>query len=347
MKEPKLWQRAQTGCWYVTLNGKQVPLGKDEAQARKKYHALLAEHNPPADGSAYRLLNRYLAWCKLHCAEGTFKLRRRHLRKFGLYLGRSRKVSELKPYHVQRFVDSRYTGRSTTYHNDAITIIKGALTWAVGQGYIDRNPIEKMKMPPRAVRQEFVKAVDWQRVLEAAKGDEFRDYLTLALSSGARPQELRIIEARHFDAAGKRLVFPILESKGKKRSRVIYLDDTAFEIVERLSKQWPEGPILRNSRGVPWNKGSINCRFRRLRATLGIPKLCATVLRHSFAHQKLVSGTDSLVVSKLLGHTDGRMVATRYGHLEEASDFLRKAANSSNPLRPADGDEDTPASRSA
>src|SRR5690606_36255992 len=102
-----------------------------------------------------------------------------------------------------------------------------------------------------------------------------------------------------------------------------------------------------NRYGNPWKKDAIKDRFKRLRVKLGMPGLCATVLRHSFAHHKLVSGTDSMIVSKLLGHSCGRMLATRYGHLEDASKLLRDAANSSNPLRPAESDGETPTSRSA
>ena len=50
---------------------------------------------------------------------------------------------------------------------------------------------------------------------------------------------------------------------------------------------------------------------------MNMPKLCATTLRHSWAHHRLESGQDSLIVSKLMGHVDGRMLATRYGHIEE------------------------------
>jgi integrase len=222
MAEPKLWQRAQTGSWYVTINGKQKSLGRDEEKARRKYHAILADTQPAPDESVYKLLNRHLAWCKKNRKPETFKARRIHLRRFAKFIGKIRKASDLKPFHVQRCLDRYYAGRSTTYQNDAITSIKGALNWAVEQGYIDRNPIDKMKKPRRTVRQEFVKSLDWQRVLDAATDQQFRDYLTVAFSSGARPQETRKIEARHFDREGRRIVFSADESKGEKRARVIY-----------------------------------------------------------------------------------------------------------------------------
>ena len=46
-----------------------------------------------------------------------------------------------------------------------------------------------------------------------------------------------MVEARHYDKVHSRLVFSRYESKGQQRQRVIYLDDTARKIVERLIKR--------------------------------------------------------------------------------------------------------------
>ena len=152
------------------------------------------------------------------------------------------------------------------------------------------------------------------------------------LDSGARPQEVCRAEARHFDRENCRLVFPASESKGKKRPRVIYLPPVSLEIVNRLAK---DGPIFRTTKGTAWTRNSVNCRFKRLKRKLKMPKLCATVLRHSYAHHRLETGTDSMIVSKLMGHVDGRMLATRYGHIEQNTAYmLEQARSTSNPFLP-------------
>ena len=117
-------------------------------------------------------------------------------------------------------------------------------------------------------------------------------------STGARPQEMRRMEARHYESAFVRLVLLREESKGKKRRRVVYLDGIACEIVERLIACHPRGPVFRNSRGQPWTADALSARFRRLRKKLSMPKLCAYTLRHSYAHWQLTMGTDSHIVGK-------------------------------------------------
>lgn len=336
MREPQPFFRKQTKSWYVQLNGKQVPLGKDKTAAFAKYHELMAKRKAGvviANEAVCTLLNKYLAFCEANRAKATFEKNRFHLRRFAHHIGARLKVSALKPYHVQEWIDKDYAKKSSTYQHTAITAVKGALEWAAKLGYIEYSPIAKMPKPRPQVREEFIKPVDWQLVLDATNDQSFRDYLVFALLTGARPQEMRIIEARHLEPENRRIVLTISESKGRTRQRVIYLDDMSLGIVERLARENLEGPIFRNSQGNPWKKNSTKDRFKRMRVKLGIKGLCATVLRHSYAHYMLSQGVDDLVVSKLLGHVDGRMLATRYGHLERNELLMLQAATKrDNPL---------------
>ena len=103
-----------------------------------------------------------------------------------------------------------------------------------------------MRKPTRKVGEFFLKPEQWRELLGAISDRQFADIVVFMLFTGARPQESRVVEARHYDKAHNRLVFSRYESKGEKRQRVIYLNDTAQEIVERLIKRYPEGTIFRN-----------------------------------------------------------------------------------------------------
>jgi integrase len=131
--------------------------------------------------------------------------------------------------------------------------------------------------------------------------------------------------AAHFD--GEKFTLPISSSKGRKRSRVVYVPKESLPIVRRLVKENPTGPLFRNSKGRPWDKNSIRCRFRRLKRELGMPGLTATTLRHSFAHWRLTLGQDSETVAKLMGHVDTTMLSRRYGHVEQNTEYMKKSAN--------------------
>jgi integrase len=109
---------------------------------------------------------------------------------------------------------------------------------------------------------------EYDRVISMLSGP-FRDLLAMAWESGIRPQEIRIVEARHLDFENGRIVLPVKESKGKKLPRVVYLTDEALEIASRMAMQHPSGPIFRNSDGAPWTRYAINCAFIRLQIAFG------------------------------------------------------------------------------
>lgn len=340
-REPKPFFRTQTRSWYVQLEGRQINLGKDREVAFQKYHELMTRRRTVGEfNNVAKLLEQYWQWCQRNLAETTCDRRKLILRSFKQHSGRL-KVGNIRAHHVQDWINEKYAGRSSTYHHNLITTVQGAFSWATKSGYIDRNPLAGMPKPRPRVRQEFIPADLWQKAIDAATDQPFEDFLVFMLTTGARPQEAMRIESRHFDAERQCITFPIEESKGRTRSRTIWLPDAAFQIIQRLSEATPEGRIFLNSRGRPWSRNAIRCRFRRLKVLLKCPKLCATTLRHSFAHYRLTKGQDTHTVSKLMGHVDGRMLETRYGHLDQNSDFMRQAADAVDaPINRQDSDNE-------
>ena len=145
-----------------------------------------------------------------------------------------------------------------------------------------------------------------------------------SLGNPARPQELLALEARHVDLVVGRLVFPQTEAKGKKRIRVVYLNDTAAAIVRRLTAKYPEGKLLRNEDGVAWTRHAVSCRFLRLKKHTG-RKLCLYNFRHSFCHRGLKAGVDPITLANLMGHVDTAMIARVYSNLAQDPEYLLKS----------------------
>lgn len=328
MRQPKPFKRKQTQSYYLKLGKDFINLGKDETEAWEKYHEIMAKHRKQtvteADAVSH-LLDLRWTWVKAHRAETTADRLKPILKSFGMFVGPKLSVRKLKPHHVTSWLTEKYSHVSDTRRHTLITAIKGSLQWAADEGYIEVSPIAKMKKPEPAVRQEFLLAEVWPQVLGLSTDDQFTEFLTVMLDSGARVAEIFKAEARHLD--GERLIFQVKESKGKKKNRVVWLPEASLKIVTRLAKEHPTGKLFRNRKGRAWNRNSIRLRFKRLKKLLKIPGLTATTLRHSFAHHRLISGQEPLVISKLLGHADGRMLATRYGHLEQNNEFMAAQAN--------------------
>jgi len=338
MRNAKPWFRAANQTWYVCVDGKQIKLGKNEKAAHEKFQAMM-RNGASVEFTVRQILQAYWKWAKKNLAPSTCENRKLILESFSKSIRPTLMADDLRAHHVQKWIDAndkvkvRRRGKlvvtdkdlSPTTIGDYITFLKGVMNWARGMGYITSNPIADMPKPSPRKREFYLPVEVWPKVFEAATDQPFKDYLAVMLATGARAEEIVRFEALHLH--GNRFILPVAESKGRKKSRVVYIPDDALAIVKRLVAQYPTGKLFRNSVGVPWNKDSINCRFRRLKKVLGMPKLCATVLRHSFSHHRLTSGQDALTVSKLAGHVDTRMLATRYGHLDTNVDYMTGAAN--------------------
>ncbi|MFK7819505.1 MAG: tyrosine-type recombinase/integrase [Planctomycetaceae bacterium] len=328
-KFPKPWFRPARGLWYVTLDGRQLNLGPDEDAAFEQYHSLMSAHRAGQlvlvrPETLVGVLDAFLDWTKRHRAIRTYEWYQDRLQWFLGTLKRPLLAAELRPYHIQNWIDQKDC--SDGHKRGCVTAGMRAINWARKMGYVDVNPIEGMEKPS-AGRREFVITENlFQQVMQLANDEPFRDLLTIAWETGARPQEILAAEARHVDLENKRWIFPRLESKGKKRERVVYLPQRSAEITFRLAAKWTSGRIFRNRKDRPWDRNNINCRFVRMKKHIDV-KLCLYNFRHSFATRMIESGVDAVVVAALMGHSDLSMLGRTYAHLSQNAEHLRAQLN--------------------
>lgn len=230
----------------------------------------------------------------------------------------------MKPYHVAEWVDTHPTW-GDNYKGGAIVAVKRVYNWGEELGYIDANPVKKLKKPPAKRREIYMTPEDFEAILAMhSKTDPFHDLLVFLWMTGCRPQEARAIEPRHVDLGRECIVFPKEESKGKRYARTIYLQGPSLEIIQRLMMKRKEGKLFRNTRGEEWSKYALCNRFVRISEKLG-KRLFAYSLRHGWATRKLLQGHDHLTLAALLGHRDGSMLAKIYSHVDRNDAHLKKA----------------------
>ena len=333
---PKPFFRAPRGVWYVQIDGKQVNLGPDKTAAFKTYHGLMQRRDEapaavqPASNNrlVIVIVDEFLDWCQKHRAPDTYIWYKDRLESFCKTIDATLTAGQLRPHHVQKWVDNYPVPLKSGSCRNLIQSVKRALKWAEEQGYIERSPLTHMKKPGCGRKELVVTREQYQALLDRAKDQEFKDLLTITWETGCRPQESLRVEARHVDLAGCRWVFPASESKGKKVPRVVYLTPKAMEITKRLMERHPTGALLRNTNGLPWTPYATNCRFRRAKKTVGV-KVSLYSLRHSFATHALMNGVDCITVATLLGHSDSSTLSRTYQHVSQNPIFmaeqLRKA----------------------
>ena len=266
---PKPWFRNDRNCWCVQLHAKQRNLGPDREAAFDRYHELMREPRKRrvASQTVPAIIDLFLDWCEKNRAPRTYDWYQVRCQAFVDTIPAELRVTDLRPHHLQTWVDS-HPGWAPGNKRNACRAIQRAMNWAVKQGYIDRSPIAGFEKPPQGRREQIVTQAEFDPILAITQDREFRDLVITTWETGARPQETLVVEARHVDLKHARWVFPASETKTKRLPRVIYLSKKAPDVTERLVLTYPTGPLFRNTRGKPWTADAVSCRFTTIESVL-------------------------------------------------------------------------------
>src|ERR1700733_358421 len=171
---PKPFFRASRGVWYVQINGKQINLGPDKHAAFKAYHAEMQRRvETPASihPTAAKLLvvvvvDEYLDWCEKHRAPDTYRWYKDRLESFCKTIEATLTVDQLRPHHVQKWVDNYAVPLKSGSRRNLIASVKRAMKWAEEQGYIDHSRIAHMKKPGCGRKEQIVTPEQFTALLD-------------------------------------------------------------------------------------------------------------------------------------------------------------------------------------
>lgn len=356
-RPPSPWYREERDAWYVWIGGKRHLLAKGRASKREAtaaFHKLMADDATAAgrnpDIAVRDVFNLFLAGVERKVELGerdrvTFDGYVKFLRSAGKAFG-GMAASELRPLHVTRWTEAdhpRKRGKQAvaepwgaTTRNNAITAVKAAFRWAKRAGYLRDNPIADMERPTAMERTAIPTPEQAGRILEAVGDRPFLDLLTALAETGCRPGELSELTAKGVDLEARTwTVRNKTKRKTRQPTRTVYLADSMVELSRRLIALHPEGPIFRNTRGRPWTRNAMACRFARLRKKLGMgPEATAYAFRHLYATAALVNDVPIATLAELLGHRDTTMISRVYSHLNDRRDHLSEAARKARPIKP-------------
>jgi integrase len=271
---PKPFFRPSRRLWYVQIDGKQHNLGPDEHQAFERYHDLMRNRpREKADVSlALGVIDAFLTWAKENKAPRTYEWYQRHLQAFARSIPPLLSVGQLKKHHLTACLAGQ-TGLNSTTKNGLCRAVCRCFHWAENEEVILRSPFRRVEKPKHQQRTVVIAPEEYEFIRSCFPAQCIQDLLVTAWETGARPQEIVAVEARHFDAANSRWVFAAEESKGRRFPRVVYLNEATLGITRRLAATHPDGPIFRNSDGEPWNRHSVACVFGRLQIITGYRRM--------------------------------------------------------------------------
>ena len=334
MHQP-FWRNSRK-AWYLQVGKTQVKLAENKAEAWAKWHEIMSESdsaNSPKTSvlTVGKLVDLFLEDCKRCRSQKTWQWYVLFMGHFTAEIKPSAPVLSVRVSDINRIVSGRDKWKPNTRHN-FVRAVKRIYHWAEVEGLIESDPLKHLKCPTMEARTEYVTQEQMDRIENSTPESVFKDLLRLAWDTGMRPQEIVRIEARHFNAQTKCIMFPREESKGKRHPRTIYLGtERAFEIVAEYCKANPIGPIFLNTKGQPYCKNSLICAMTRLAKKTGI-KTHLGAFRKGYCTEALQNGVDPITLSKLMGHADLTMINRVYAQVAQNRDFMLASAQKAKGL---------------
>ncbi len=222
---------------------------------------------------------------------------------------KSFRLSEwVNPNGKQVVTDNSRKGARARTVNLELDGIKTMLNLAIRWGYLDENPVKKVK-PLKTNDKKPVRflSLDECEKLITFSPPYYRDILLTFLNSGMRKGELENLQWGDIDL-NKGLIF-IQEKpdwKPKTKEHVIPLNNELIRLFSRLKSNKARKKdyvfdIKNSGRSHNWLRTEL-IKIAQLAGVNDLTKI--HTLRHTFASHLVMSGVDLPSVAELLGHSD-------------------------------------------
>ena len=248
-----------------------------------------------------------------------------------------KRLDEVHPWLIEKW-RLKNKRKPTTINRD-IAALKAAFSRATEWGFVERNPIAKIKplKVDNSPKPRFLSKAEEHRLLAALdarelrlralkdkhkpyiSGVQFVDYLKpmtfLALHTGMRRGEIFSLTWEDLDLERRIVTVGGTNSKSGK-TRHIPLNKTCLNALDQWKRQ--SVAISTNDYVFPGKDGgrlnNIRKYWKSVLADANIVEFRWHDLRHSFASSLVQKGVDLNTVRDLLGHADLKMTL-RYAHL--------------------------------
>lgn len=267
------------------------------------------------------------------------------------------KVTEIKPVHVQRFVNElNNSGIAPATVRRKLAVLKSILNLAVKRDIIDVSPARAEKLTMPKVHNKEIKIFSRQEIAEIMeKSDceplQFRVLIHLAVITGMRRGELAGLKFSDVDyenctitvsrSAYKMTGQPVRTKAPKNnKDRILAITPEILHLIRMLKVMKKAGAndwIFTDKNGNLMNPQRITDQFRRFLKKNGLPMRKFHTLRHTSATLMLYGGVDIRQVQSRLGHGNIRTTQI-YLHCltdadREAVDVLQKLLIKQSPCR--------------
>ena len=294
-------------------------------------------------GTVDEFLDRWLETEKTRIAEGHYEGCVGLLRLYVRPVLGSKKLSDLKPLHVQGMINGMVarglSPRTVRYaHSILFRALKRAIRWRM----IVSNPADDLELPKQVRREmQALTPEEAKAFLLGCKQDKYGLMFALALITGMRPEEYMGLQWSDIDFQRQALSIQrvvvwkrwksewyFCEPKTPRSRRTIPLPSgLVSKLLEwqehqeewsgKVKEKWQNyNLVFPSDIGTPLSPRNLQRRhFKPLLVKAGLPDIRLYDLRHSCATLLLAAGENPKVVSERLGHASIVLTLDTYSHV--------------------------------
>lgn len=231
-------------------------------------------------------------------------------------------LQNLTPRILDQFIAERFSTApwsALMYYRT----LKAAFSKAVVWGYIEENPLKKIKAPKQKKSLPvFMSKSDLEKIIQHTSTKLLQDIFNTAFYSGMRLGEVLnlVWDCVEFN----RKIITIKNINGfvtkSKKERVIPMNDRLLELF--LNRYQTSKMVSKNAYifykvlGIKLNEDFVSKQFKKAVRSAGLSEeIHFHTLRHSFASNLIQKGASIYVVKELLGH-ESISTTQIYSHLQ-------------------------------
>ena len=283
----------------------------EQLLAQRKYEIRQGTFNPEVkrDITFGEFLPDYMEWAIDHKKRSTIERNELFLKHLEPYVS-GKRLSEIDIPLVERYKKKRKDhGASNATINRERSFLKAVLNKAVKWRVIKENPLQFMESLPETNLFNRYLTVDETHALIEASENHLKPLLVTSIYTGLRWGNVRKLKWSEVD-----LQNGVINLEDTKNGVKIYpLPEVVRQEIMRVKKNSSLYIFLNPETGKPWR--NLRAAFERAKKKAGIQgHFRIHDLRHSFASNLVMAGSDMKTVQELLGH---RNITTtmRYAHL--------------------------------
>lgn len=274
-----------------------------------------------------QILNVYLNDLELQSFSArTIKTYRNNLLQLIRYLNSMdiTNIEDIAPLHIKQFIAFKRENCSAVYINNLLKCYRPFFNWCLEYEYIEVNPMTKIKnlKAPKPIIQTF-NDLESKAMMEYYKGSDFlsvrnKTIVTLLFETGIRANELCNIKLCDFMQT-----YILINGKGNKQR----IAPISMQLLKQLNKYMryrnrefkePNDYLFlsRNNRKLTVEMLEVivkDCSISVRREIRCSPH----TIRHYYANQQILKGTDIYTLSLLLGHNSVEVTQTYLRSLDK------------------------------